>query len=921
MSRIRKWKFVCGIVMCLTMVLSVVNTSYAKEDSDKGSTDIKTIKVGWYNSGKEGHSNAYDYYYEYLQALSQYTNWEYEYVEADWDECLDMLAKGDIDLLGFTHKTEEREEIYGFPELPMAVTSAYIVVDDSTDINNNTLSDLNGKTVGVVSGIAFNDDFDYFCTENNLDVKVKVYDSLLDIPDALENGDIYAAVVAEEDKIEDEQIIATLASKNQYFVTNIENKELLRELDEAMLQVNTYCPYLNSELYQKYIGLNSNGTPIFTMEEQNFISNHPQILVKYDSGWPPIEYYDDKSEDYKGISPDLFKLLSEKCGIEFVYEGSTSGQVLSDLENDEEKNVLTTISYNYEWAETHNVYITQPFITSGIVKLGKHLDKENPIVAINEKAYFTFALKNELDGVNTVNYPKQIERLEAVRTGKADYTFVTENQANYYRSIPKYSDLDIEKMYGYDQKICISITKNSDKELMTIISKSLACISHDEMTAIVRDNTINTYTSSFTDRMYMNRIPIVLISLLFLSLLAVVWARFMILKSKRFAEMELNRTRTEFLSHVSHDIRTPLNAIIGITSLAIEETNLDIKQDYLKKVNDSSEYLLGLINDTLDMSKIENGKLTLHNDSVNFDSMYRLVYSIIEPKAKEKHIKLSTNKNNITDDYFIIDKLRFEQILLNLLNNAVKFTPEGGIVSCDLFIVSRTDTEVTYRITIADTGVGISEEFMEKLFVPFEQERNRLSVENGGTGLGLSIVKSIIDIMGGTITCKSKKDVGTEFTVELTSRLATEKEIEIIEEDIAVCNDNIFSDKHILLAEDNSMNVLVATKLLEKKNMIVKTVGNGIEAIEAVKESEENYYDVILMDIHMPLMDGLKASKAIRELERKDASSISIIALSANAYEEDRKECFEAGMNDHVAKPIVPDQLYNAIKRAIQHKL
>lgn len=890
---------------------------YAEETQE----NAKVIRVGWYNTGlpqeEDIHSGAHGYDYEYLQALSQYTGWTYEYFPGTWEECLTNLENGKIDLMGFVQKTPEREKTLGFPDLQMAITGGLLVTDINSELNEASVDSLQDISVGIVKGNAYNDEFEEYRKQNNFRVTYKTYDTFAEIPLALQNKEIDAAVVTDEDKTSTEQIILKFASNNQYFVTNIKNQELLKELNEAMVQVNTYCPYLNSDLYQKYFSLNADGKPIFTSAELEFINSHPNILVMYDSGWPPIEYFDAKENVYKGISPDLFKLLSDKCGINFVYEGSTSGQVLQNLKNKDDKNVLTTISYDYSWAEQHNVYITQPFITSNVVKLGRNLNSSNPTIAINEKAYFTYLLDDELQGQKTKHYAKQLERLEAVRTGQADYTYVTEDQANYYRSIPKYSSFDVEQIVGAEQSICISITKNSDPELINIISKSLSSITHDEMTTITMANTVNAYELTFMDILYKYRGIIITLFFVLLTAAVMIHSRIKIDKEKQAAIIQANNAKSQFLSHVSHDIRTPLNAIIGITSLALEEENPVVKQDYLSKVNESGKYLLGLVNDTLDMSKIESGKLSIHYEPVNIQEIYDVVVAIIKPKAIEKNITIKVQKSEPLEKYIYIDKLRIEQILLNLLNNAIKFTPNGGTVTLTLKTTPIGHEQVLYHIDIEDTGIGMSEEFMKKLFIPFEQERNRLSIENGGTGLGLSIVKSLMDMMGGTISCVSKLDVGTKFTLEIPSSIASKEEVPTDSAIKLSVNDDLLIGKHILMAEDNSMNTLVSKKMLEHKKIITTCVTNGKEALDTFLSSAPGSFDLILMDIHMPVMNGLTATKAIRSSNHPDAKTIPIVALSANAYDEDRIECINAGMNEHVAKPIEPDNLFGILKQML----
>ena len=299
-----------GLALLLAALVLFPAASFAEGER-------RVVCVGWYDTGlgeePADATGAHGYDYTYLQALAQYTGWTYEYVPGTWDECLQKLAAGEIDMMGFVQKTAERESVYGFPKLPMGISSGWLVIGENSRIKNADASSLNGIAVGVVSGNAYNSDLERYCAENGVTVRTVVYDTLSDISPALKAGEIDAAVVADEDLTADERCLVRLASENQYFVTDIDNPRLLRELDEAMMQVNTYCPNLASDLYQKYFSMGVEDKSVFTAAEQAFIEAHPNILVMYDSGWPPVEYYDEKKQDYAGISPEIFALLSKKC--------------------------------------------------------------------------------------------------------------------------------------------------------------------------------------------------------------------------------------------------------------------------------------------------------------------------------------------------------------------------------------------------------------------------------------------------------------------------------------------------------------------------------------------------------------------------------------------------------------------------------
>ena len=373
--------------------------------------------------------------------------------------------------------------------------------------------------------------------------------------------------------------------------------------------------------------------------------------------------------------------------------------------------------------------------------------------------------------------------------------------------------------------------------------------------------------------------------------------------------------KTEFLSRMSHDIRTPMNAIIGLTHLAKEENNLGVVQEYLHKIDSASHFLLGLINDILDMSKIENGDLTLKEGPFMKSEFEDSINTVIRPLMDEKQINFVFQmKDNI--DCIRVDRLRFSQIFFNLLSNASKFTPTGGTVEFVSETMPPKDDRIGVRFYIRDNGIGMSEEFMKHMYDPFSQERSAIGDSTKGTGLGLPIVKSLVDAMDGRISVKSQLGKGTEFIVELYVEPAKVDKVDFNSE----TDKGILENARILLVEDNEINIYVAEAILDRVGCQIQVARNGLEAVEAFKASAENYFDVILMDVRMPLMDGLEASKAIRALERADAASIPIIAMTADAFDEERQNTLAAGMNYHLAKPIDPEKLYGILCEYLQKR-
>lgn len=376
---------------------------------------------------------------------------------------------------------------------------------------------------------------------------------------------------------------------------------------------------------------------------------------------------------------------------------------------------------------------------------------------------------------------------------------------------------------------------------------------------------------------------------------------------------QANLAKTEFLSRMSHDIRTPMNAIIGMTDLAKKEANPESTKEYLEYIDTSSHFLLGLINDILDLSKIESGEVQLNLEPFSVEEFENEINTVIRPLMEEKKIEFIFHMG-CGAQCLLVDRLRFSQIFFNLLSNAAKFTPEGGKVEFTAEHLPPKNGEYGARYYVRDNGIGMSEEFKQHLFEPFSQERLKENGEISGTGLGLAIVKNLVETMGGSIQVKSSLGEGTEFILDLYSPLAENVEKERKTERISK---EFLKNTHILLAEDNSMNVLVAKRLLERKGGYVEVASNGQEAIDKFNNSPAAYYDAILMDIRMPVLNGLEAAKQIRTLNREDAATVPIIAMTADAFVEEQSKTREAGMNAHLAKPINPELLFHTLEQYI----
>lgn len=383
-----------------------------------------------------------------------------------------------------------------------------------------------------------------------------------------------------------------------------------------------------------------------------------------------------------------------------------------------------------------------------------------------------------------------------------------------------------------------------------------------------------------------------------------------------------NTAKTTFLSNMSHDIRTPMNAIMGYTKLA--QTHIgegERVQDYLDKIELSGNHLLSLINDILEMSRIESGKIYLETVECSLSELLREVSSIIQGDFKKKNISYFVDSEEIIDEFVICDKLRLKQILLNLLGNALKFTPIGGMVGVKVIQKpGKTKDFFTYEFQVKDNGIGMDKDFLEHLYEPFEREKTSTMSGIQGTGLGMSIVKNLVNMMGGEITVSSKKGVGTECAIDIPLKIAhpDRKDSLVGKEEFVSDSQSRQEGVRVLLVEDNELNSEIASEILEEAGMLVDIAENGQVALDKLIDMKAGYYQLVLMDIQMPVMNGYEATKRIRSLEDEALASIPIVAMTADAFTEDKRHALECGMNAHITKPVIVDELFGLLGEILQ---
>ena len=868
------------------------------------------------------------FFQDYLQAVAEYAYWNYTFVSAGWNELLTKAINGDIDVLVDVSKTAEREQKLNFSSQPMGTETCYLYATGDTMVAYNDYSAFNGYKIAYEEGGAIIDAFTALGTEKGFTFDKVGFSTAKEMFAALDNGEVNAVATNNfYDVPASYTVICKCKQDSVYITTKLSDSTLKTQLDDAMSLLFAYNPSFNSDLYNYHFSRTASQAFAFTKEENAYIAQKNTINFYYENNWAPFEY--DKNGTAAGITPDIIRAIAEDTGLTFRFVlADSTYDIYQDIAKSQNDAVMA-ISGNYIWASNHKLLMTQPYVNGSVLQVS-NTNATPQSVAVVKSGYLADRITAKFPNLTRVEYETFNECMEAVRKDKADCTFLNYYQANYYRSMLAYSSMSFQPVQTITQSIALSITDGSNPVLLQVLSKGLQRLSTTHIQSILSDNSV--YEEPFSLSLLFRRYTAASVSVTVVLILVLLAMVFLIVYSevskkqavalaaaKREADAA-NKAKSDFLSRMSHDIRTPLNGIVGMTYIAKQKNKSSDVGDCLDKIDVSSQFLLSLVNDILDMSKAEAGEVKLHREPYPLKEIEGYLNNVISPLFTDKNVNFSIEVVEQSNKIPLLDKLRVEQILSNLLSNAVKFTPKNGTVHCLLKIEDLEAPKVRFTMDVKDNGVGMSQQFQKIIFEPFTQEdRDDPANFHKGTGLGMAITKKLVDLMGGTITLVSEIGKGSDFTVVLdTDSVSIEESEASLKSKERSANPTSFQGKHVLLCEDNPINQEIALTILREKGFVVDLAGDGRQGFEAFEKSPVNYYDAILMDIRMPNMDGYAATKAIRNSVREDAKTVVIVAMTADAFGEDVQKCFAAGMNGHVAKPIDPPTLYAKLGELIK---
>ncbi|SHK21293.1 ATP-binding protein [Hespellia stercorisuis] len=921
------------IAICLSVIISsfwLAAPAFAadmEEDSNQ-----RVVKVAYpeqkYLTEIDENGNFNGYSYDYLSKVAEFANWKLEYITYPDMSLNDQILNGlegvqtgEADLVGTMLKNEALEKMYLYPENNYGLVYTTLEVLDTnlniTETNFTQQSPL--KIASIKTASTRNAELEEYAREVKLNYELVGCETVNEQIEALKSGSADAMLKVSLEFLPNLKQIAQFAPRPFYFVSGKGNEELIEELDEAIQKIHVTDPYFESRLRSKYF-INTIADFSLSEAEVAYVAENPKIQVLMFPQYAPFSFVDKKGK-LCGMSVSILNEIGKKANIEFEYHVADENQNISKQATGGKYDIILGPPHSNTYAEDNGLVLSHPYLEANLTMFLNKSAETKP------KSERVLGLVNNVPDpigyeYKEIRYYDTIEEcLEAVNKGEADYGYATRYALDYYTSENSHRQLLYLDLSGYNREVGFYVPNTENCELLSIINKYVRSTSQKDIHSHLSLALSQKDYGGLREIANNNPMLTIVVAVSFLSLimLTAMMAIYSNSNKKRNRKLQLAYTaKSDFLSRMSHDMRTPMNGIIGLTELTLDSENLVPEvADNLSKIDESAHYLLSLINDTLDMNKIESNKIVLNREPTNLNSFFNQMIGVVRVSAEQKHVKLVFTASTKVPPMVYLDKMRVQQIFFNLVSNAIKFTPENGTVEVIGEWTFLEEAQVKTKLVIKDTGIGINPEFIPRIFEPFEQENDATIVNYAGTGLGLAIVKNLIELMGGTISVRSEKGIGSEFTVELVFDRANEQIApELGTETSEVC----LAGKRILLCEDHPLNTQIAIKMLEKKGMIVEHAENGQVAVELFRQAKPYYYDAVLMDIRMPVMDGIAATKAIRELDCVDAQTVPIIAMTANAFDEDVKKSLDAGMNAHLAKPVDPKQMFQILHDLISRR-
>lgn len=921
------WRSVCA-VLCLLLLLSVALPVKAAAET----APAKVVRVGSFEDtfnycNEKGARKGYGY--ELLETLSGYTGWQFEYVTCDWSDCFEKLENGEIDIMGGISYTEDRAEEMLFSDEPMGEEKYYLYADLSrTDLSTSDYKTLNGKKIGVLMGAESEVMLTEWEEKYGLKTQHVNISNNEDVKQKLANHEIDCFVSLEESYWAELGIstITRVGKSSIYYVLNKDRSDLKEELDNAMCALDEEAPFYTADLCKKYFSLDYK--PILTGEEKAWLKEHGAIRMGFLTSDSGVSTYDPATGEITGTITDYIQFARDCLGnqeLEFQLVGYDDKEAELNALKSGEIDMIFHFDQSPNLAEEYRLARTNTTWTANMmVVTNKQLFIENQVnrVAVPQnKISLTRYIAFYYPQWEIVDCDTQEDAIKLVKDGQAD-CFITgiSSEAKYSKNYGFYS-----VPLPNPANSCFAV-KSGNRSLLSILNKTIKAMPANMLTSSLAMHKSSARKVTLSEFIRDNFFMVLLVSSIFVAVILL--AILKLLRKARKAEaaarkaandtQELNaklqiaaenaesanRAKSTFLFNMSHDIRTPMNAIIGYADLASRHLDDPAKlEKYMENIQVCGQNLLMLLNNVLDLARIENDKTEMEYSVSDVDKDFRNCIAMFQNQADSKGQTLTVT-TQLPYPYIYADIPHLTEVCTNLVSNAVKYTGAGGTIRCG--ITQKPGEKEGWCdtvVTVADNGIGMSQEFQKHIFEPFERERTSTVSKVEGSGIGMGIVKKLVELMGGTVEVESKIGVGSTFTVTIPCRIASEDEIQAKRE-INPSDQKCLCGTRILLTEDNDLNAEIATELLQEEGCTVDRAKDGVECVDMLEKAANGTYQLILMDVQMPVMNGYDATKKIRRMDDPQKANIPIVAMTANAFSEDKQVALDAGMNDHIAKPI-----------------
>jgi signal transduction histidine kinase/ActR/RegA family two-component response regulator len=898
------------------------------------------VRVGYYYDLDYMHKDAgvyKGYNIDYMYAVANYANWQYQFVDYQgFNEAYTALQKGEIDILPALFPSPEREQQILFSNDDMGRVFVTLVVPENDNSHGyNDYASFKNMRVGVLTGSLDAKAFMNWSAAHDLTPRVVNLDDEEAMFSALEKGTVDALAITYLGNSSKYRIVAEFNPMPLYFGISRNRPDLKKSLDQALESLYFDNAAFKSTLNEKYFSMNKEQLPVFSKAEQEFLQKKLPVRVVLQLDNAPFCF---EGEDGKpiGVIPDMFQKLAKISGLNFEYLTAPSMMDAIQMVEEGKADIVGKLTMDSVLAMSHHLRMTRPYMEVGLTQVT--LKNGGPIRTVGVPVPLRSLFGDTITGAHgqpahIVLMPNSNKAFDALKAGKIDAAYLNSASTNYLLNYSRTTEYNFSALPAHNYSLVVGIGLNSNPLLFGIINKCLRYVNRAAMDdAAVKYSLAKETTFSH----FVNTLPpfaLLIISILLLCMVIglIFLVRKVILQGQEERALAAEKIRldavaknaeekNQFFANISHDLRTPLNAIIGFSGLAQNSNQWEEVQSYLQKIDSSGKLMLELVNDTLTMSKLRSGKLELKLEPVAADpqAFFATLFDVIREQTAKKNITFTVNCLPHLQRNVLVDKLNLQKILLNLLTNAVKYTPDGGHINVRFWEETAADGKPDDLISVQDDGIGIEPKAQSKIFEPFWQER-RPGYEAMGTGLGLAIVKQLVTMMGGSITFTSAPDQGSTFTVRLRLPDAPAgTDVATAESTATTINTAAFTKlagHKVLLCEDNQMNREIVVALLKSQGMITVTASDGQAGLTAFAASAPGEFAAILMDLRMPVLNGYEATRHIRALARPDAQTVPIIALTAETFAEDIQKCLDAGMNDHVGKPLMPNVLFATLTK------